>query len=165
MDTHGFFSGVLQKLTADQLKPYVDKYLPYVVGAGMTWLRAKVGSWAIALWYGLIAAVCLYVLLGGLNRGAVASLHTPATACDMRIGRSEYLQLAEVLSGLRRHLPTQEVTIIVEPGKVEACPYAYDLKSLFLGVGWNPAPIIKDREVELIERDVWFYRPPNDGNA
>jgi len=88
----------------------------------------------------------------------------PVTACDMRIGRSEYLKLSGDLRQIRSHHPSQEVTSIVEPGRVDSCLYAHDLREVFRNATWN-APAIKDRGEGLIERDVYFYHPPNDADA
>jgi hypothetical protein len=155
-----WIKSLLQSWLANLLWPVVVA----VVAIVMTWAKARDWSWATPLFYGVVTAACLYILFGGVNRKAIMP-HVPATVCEMRIGRKEHLQLANVLRQVRSHHPNQEVIIIVEPGQVDSCPYAYDLRALFHNAGWKPVPVITDRGEELIERDVWFYGPPNDVDA
>jgi len=89
----------------------------------------------------------------------------PATACEMRIGRQEFLKLSSVLKQIRTHLPERQVFIVVEPEKVSSCRYAKDLQAVFADARWNPEPTIIDRGKELIERGVWFYGLENDKDA
>jgi hypothetical protein len=70
MDIISWVEGVLQKLSADLLKPLV-----LAVGAAMiAWARSRDWHGATPLLDALVAGVCLYVLIYGFSPQAVSSL-------------------------------------------------------------------------------------------
>lgn len=116
----------------------------------------------VALIGGVIGTF-LYAYDYGYKEGKQAGVQTKTneeqSPCQMRISSMKIANLMNSLANMK----VRPISIVVENGRKNTCPYAMDLREIFTQAQWNPGPI--QESGKLLGNSLWFISPDQDHDA